>query len=157
VVGDMDGDCKLFEWYWVFSAVCFHLQGKCGVVGHGAGAMQWVVIPSQFDGLANGTECGLDTTSLDLLSSSKFAFLDPSSKNVQDQQSFCWHQVLKVQIDFGWKKLGPVPPVTLPCCKSCHHDPRVDVGVDSVESTHPIKVFGRPQQLQKLFCGSGKQ
>jgi len=93
--------------------------------------------------LANGTKRGLDTTGLDLLAPSKFAFLDPSSKNMQDQQSFCWSQVLKVWIDVGGKKLGPVPPVMLLCCKSHCHDPRVDVGVDSVESTHPISVFGR--------------
>jgi len=101
VVGNMDRDCKLFDGNWVGSVVSFCLQGKCSVVHSGAGVMEWVVVPSQFDALADGTECGLDAASLDLLATSKFASLDPSSKNMQDQQSLCWSQFLKVGIDIG--------------------------------------------------------
>jgi len=97
----MDRDGELFNGNWVRSTVGFHLQGKCCMVHSGACAMKWVIIPSQFDALDNGAECGLDATSLDLLTASKFAFLDPSSKNMQDQQSLCWSQFLKVGIDIG--------------------------------------------------------
>jgi len=153
----MDRDGKLFNGNWVGSTVGFCLQGKCGMVHSGVCVMKWVVIPSQFNALANGAKCSLDAASLDLLTISRFAFPDLSSKNGQDQQLLCLSQVLKVGINIGGKKLDPVPPVMLPCCESCCHDHRVDVGIDSVESTPPSKAFGRQQQLQKLFCGSGKQ
>jgi len=80
--------------------------------------IEWVSVPIQFNDLANGNKCSLDTTSLDLVALSKFAFLDPSSRNIQDQQLFCWSQVLKVRIDVGGKKVDPVPPVILPYCES---------------------------------------
>jgi len=111
---------------------------------------------SQFDGLGNGSECGLDATSFDLVATSKLALPYLSSENMQDQQSFCWSQILKVRIDVGGKEVDPVPPVTLPCCESQRHDSRLDVVVDSVESTRPIVAFGRRKQIQELFCGSGK-
>ncbi len=60
------------------------------MVSCGAHMMEWVFVPSQFDGLADGTECSLDATNLDLVTSFKFAFLDPSSESMQGQQSFCW-------------------------------------------------------------------
>jgi len=55
--------------------------------------MEQAVVASQFDGLANSPQCSLDATSLDHVASSKLAFLDPLSKNMQDQQFFCWSQV----------------------------------------------------------------
>jgi len=152
----MDGDCELFYCNWVLLSVGFCLQGKCGMVRCCACVVEWAVVPSQFDGLADGTECGLDATSFDLVATSKFALPYLLSENMQDQQSFCWSQIVKVRIDVGGKKVDPVPPVMLPCCESRRHNSRLDVSVNSVERTCPVVAFGRQQQIQELFCGSGK-
>jgi len=118
VVGDLDWYGQLFLHDWVGLAVCFCLEGKCCMVGGGSKVVEWVFVANQFNGLSNGSKCGLDATGLDLLATSKFALPDPSSKNVQDQQSFCWSQVLKVWINVGGKEFGPMPPVMLPCSES---------------------------------------
>ena len=44
--------------------------------------MEGVVEASQFDGLGDGSECGLDATSFDFASAAKVTFPDSLSKNL---------------------------------------------------------------------------
>ncbi len=48
-------------------------------------------------------------------------------------------------------------PITLPCIERRRHDPRLDVGIDSVNSTRPTRAFGRWHKVQEASCEIGKR
>jgi len=98
--------------------VGFNLECYCCIVVGCSWSVDRVGAASQFNGLGNDANGCLDATSFDLLPTSKHSFLDPLSKSLDDQDLFWIIQVLKVQIDTGWKEVLPVPPVTLPCSLS---------------------------------------
>ncbi len=156
MVGNCYQDCQLFLGSRVFSFVCFGLECQSGLVVGCAWFVKWVAVSSQFDHLGNGPKGCLDATSLDLLPSSVCSFLHPSSKDLQDHKSL-WHiQFLKVWMDIWWKKVAPVLPIMVPGCLCQRHNSSFDVGIDSMEMTHPIVFCGRWQKIQDLFCGGGK-
>jgi len=82
VIWDLYQHCNLLLSYRVGSLICFHLHSDGGVVDVGAGLVQGVIKPSQFDGLANGAKCCLYATGFDLASSSSCTLPDPSSKKL---------------------------------------------------------------------------
>jgi len=47
-------------------------------------------------------------------------------------------------------------PITLPCVESCCHDPRLDVSIDSINSTRPTRAFGKQHHVQEALCEIGK-
>jgi len=108
---------------------------------------------SQFNGLGNDANGCLDATSFDLLPTSKHSFLDPLSKSLDDQDLFCIIQVLKVQIDTGWKEVLPVPPVTLPCSLSLLHDTSIGVAVDNSKKRCLNILLGNGMQSRSHSVG----
>jgi len=157
IVGNGDGHGKLFGRGWISPLVGFYLGREGGMIVGAAGFVERIGTASQFDGLANGAKGCLDTTSFDLFSTSSETFPNSSGKNLKQGNFFCWIHILQVRIETGGKKVAPVPPVTLARCESRCHDPSVDIGVDSSESTRPMVAAGSWHSSQEAFCGRGKR
>jgi len=78
------------------------------------------------------------------------SFPDPLSKDLQDHKSLLFHQVLKVWVNIWQKECLPMPPACYPC--QCH-DHSLYIGINSIEVSQPIALFGNWNKFQDLSCG----
>jgi len=156
VIWYINQDSILSDYSWVGMSVGLHLKCKRGIVICGSGSVEGVDEASQFNGFGNGSNSHLNATSFNLPSVSIQTLPDMLSKNLNDEES-CWQiHILKVWIDTCLKEAEPNVPNNASLCSASCHNPRLDVGVDSINSTCPMRAFGRWHNVQEALCEMGK-